>query len=77
MLKACKIALSCAFHDPCLELNYYDEGAGEAIILAHGLGEEASAGGSRSRNFPGITGSSPGTSGGTANPATGMMKSSP
>jgi 3-oxoadipate enol-lactonase len=40
MVKARKIALPCSFHDPCLELNYYDAGAGEAIILVHGLGEE-------------------------------------
>ena len=40
MLKARKIALPCPFHDPCLELNYYEHGTGEAIILVHGLGEE-------------------------------------
>jgi 3-oxoadipate enol-lactonase len=40
MLEARKIALPCPFHDPCLKLNYYDQGAGEALILVHGLGEE-------------------------------------
>ena len=40
MLKARRIAIPCPFHDPCIELNYYDEGVGEAIILVHGLGEE-------------------------------------
>jgi 3-oxoadipate enol-lactonase len=40
MLEPRKIPLRCPFHDPCLELNYFDEGLGEAIILVHGLGEE-------------------------------------
>jgi len=38
-----KIAIDCSRHSPCIELAYTYGGAGEALILIHGLG-----GGSRS-----------------------------
>ncbi|MEW6386012.1 MAG: alpha/beta fold hydrolase [Thermodesulfobacteriota bacterium] len=33
-----KIAIDCLLHRPCVELAYGDYGAGEALILIHGLG---------------------------------------
>lgn len=33
-----KIAIDCSRHSPCIELAYNDCGAGEALILIHGLG---------------------------------------
>jgi 3-oxoadipate enol-lactonase len=33
-----KIAIDCSRHSPCIELAYSDGGAGEALILIHGLG---------------------------------------
>ncbi|MBW1917750.1 MAG: alpha/beta hydrolase [Deltaproteobacteria bacterium] len=41
MLTPQKIAIDCIFHSPCIELNYYDQGAGEPLIFIHGLGGSA------------------------------------
>jgi 3-oxoadipate enol-lactonase len=40
MSKAQRTAIPCLFHEPCIELNYYEEGVGETLILVHGLGGE-------------------------------------
>jgi 3-oxoadipate enol-lactonase len=34
-----RIPIDCSFHAPCIELNYYDAGFGEPVVLIHGLGE--------------------------------------
>jgi 3-oxoadipate enol-lactonase len=36
-----RIPINCACHFPCLELSYMEQGAGEALILIHGLGATA------------------------------------
>jgi len=36
-----RIPINCACHSPCLELSYLEQGAGEALILIHGLGATA------------------------------------
>jgi 3-oxoadipate enol-lactonase len=33
-----KLPIDCSRHSPCIELAYTDRGAGEALILVHGLG---------------------------------------
>jgi 3-oxoadipate enol-lactonase len=38
MLKPQSMPINCLFHSPCIDLNYYDQGSGEALILIHGLG---------------------------------------
>jgi pimeloyl-ACP methyl ester carboxylesterase len=38
MLNSLRIGVDCSFHSPCIELNYYDEGSGESVVLIHGLG---------------------------------------
>jgi 3-oxoadipate enol-lactonase len=41
MFTAGRMAIPCLFHDPCVDLNFYEEGSGEVLILIHGLGENA------------------------------------
>ena len=41
MLISGKIPINCVCHSPCLELGYIEQGAGEALILIHGLGAHA------------------------------------
>ena len=41
MLTYRKIPINCVSHSPCLELAYIEKGAGEALILIHGLGAHA------------------------------------
>ena len=36
-----KIPLDCPVHTPCLELNFYAQGAGEPLVFIHGLGGNA------------------------------------
>ena len=36
-----RIPISCMCHAPCLELSYIEQGAGEALVLIHGLGAHA------------------------------------
>jgi 3-oxoadipate enol-lactonase len=36
-----RIPISCVCHSPCLELSYIEQGAGEALVLIHGLGANA------------------------------------
>ncbi|MDD3580687.1 MAG: alpha/beta hydrolase [Desulfobacca sp.] len=43
MLKPQKMAIDCSFHSPCIELNYFDQGAGQALIFIHGLGGNAAS----------------------------------
>lgn len=38
MLQAQRISIDCPVHSPCIDLHYYDQGAGETLILIHGLG---------------------------------------
>ena len=39
MVKAQRVPIDCLLHSPCIEMQYYDQGAGETLILIHGLGE--------------------------------------
>jgi 3-oxoadipate enol-lactonase len=41
MVTSGRISISCVCHTPCLELSYVEQGAGEALILIHGLGTNA------------------------------------
>jgi 3-oxoadipate enol-lactonase len=41
MLTYRKMPINCVRHSPCLELGYIDQGAGEPLILIHGLGAHA------------------------------------
>jgi len=41
MTNSKKIPINCLFHSPCLELNYLEQGAGEPLVLIHGLGGNA------------------------------------
>ena len=36
-----RIPINCVCHSPCLELSYFEQGAGEALVLIHGLGANA------------------------------------
>jgi 3-oxoadipate enol-lactonase len=36
-----RIPINCVCHSPCLELSYFEHGAGEALVLIHGLGGTA------------------------------------
>jgi 3-oxoadipate enol-lactonase len=36
-----RIPIDCMCHAPCLELSYVEQGAGEAVVLIHGLGAHA------------------------------------
>ena len=36
-----KISIDCGCHSPCLDLSYCEQGAGEALVLIHGLGANA------------------------------------
>lgn len=36
-----RIPINCVCHSPCLELSYSEQGAGEALVLIHGLGAHA------------------------------------
>ena len=36
-----RIPIGCVCHSPCLELSYIEQGAGEALVLIHGLGATA------------------------------------
>ena len=38
MVKAQRVPIDCLLHSPCIEMQYYDQGAGETLILIHGLG---------------------------------------
>lgn len=38
-----KVAIDCPIHAPCIELNYYDQGSGEPLVLIHGLGGQAAS----------------------------------
>jgi len=39
MAQVQKLPIDCLLHSPCIEMQYYDQGAGETLILIHGLGE--------------------------------------
>lgn len=41
MVTSGRIPISCLCHHPCIELSYLEQGAGEALILIHGLGANA------------------------------------
>ena len=36
-----KVLIDCPVHAPCIELNYYEQGAGEPLVFIHGLGGKA------------------------------------
>lgn len=36
-----KMDIDCPVHAPCIELNYYEQGAGEPLVFIHGLGGKA------------------------------------
>jgi 3-oxoadipate enol-lactonase len=36
-----RISIGCTCHSPCLELSYIEQGAGEVLVLIHGLGANA------------------------------------
>lgn len=36
-----EIPISCPCHSPSLELSYFEQGPGEALVLIHGLGANA------------------------------------
>ena len=38
-----KMPIDCPVHAPCIELNYYDQGSGEPLVLIHGLGGKAAS----------------------------------
>jgi len=41
MVTSGRIPINCLCHHPCIELSYLEHGAGEALILIHGLGANA------------------------------------
>jgi 3-oxoadipate enol-lactonase len=41
MVTSGRIPINCLCHQPCIELSYVEHGAGEALILIHGLGANA------------------------------------
>ena len=41
--KQARMAIPCFRHSPCIDLAYYDIGAGEVLVLIHGLGANATA----------------------------------
>jgi 3-oxoadipate enol-lactonase len=41
MVTSGRIPINCLCHHPCIELSYLEHGAGEALILIHGLGTNA------------------------------------
>jgi 3-oxoadipate enol-lactonase len=41
MVTSGRIPINCLCHQPCIELSYLEHGAGEALILIHGLGANA------------------------------------
>ncbi|MGQ9688619.1 MAG: alpha/beta fold hydrolase [Desulfobaccales bacterium] len=41
--KQAKMAIPCFRHSPCIDLAYYDVGAGEVLVLIHGLGANSTA----------------------------------